>query len=616
MRINKSLITYIPSSGSGSGSVTSVALTAPTGFSVSGSPITSSGTLALSFASGYSLPTNTKQGQWDSAYAFTSAFPSGTAQQLLRVNTLGTALEFFTPSYIVSTDIIATSPLVWNSGTKTMSIPVATNSANGYLSSADWLTFSSKQPAITLTTTGNNGSATLVGATLNIPTYTLDGLGGMGNPMTSLGDMIYGNAVGIPLRVPANTSTTKKFLAMTGDGTSGDQPFWDTISGITGSGTTNYVPKFTSSSALGNSLIYDDGTNVGISNLSPAAKLHVSGTFISTAFWNDSGGVSYWGSYNTAYGALTWDTGYARVYGTSGNALYLGANGNNTHASINSSGNFGIGNASANARLQISGGALATGGSGTLISSGLTNGRLETYQSGTANCIHTWLDNNTYEISAGSTAGYVSGLVITGRDASLLPDRVAIYTRSLQRFQIGSLGQLQLNSYTSATSFTGTPVAYLACDSSGNIITSNPSGIAKYMSVAFNTVGNTWTFMPSALTIFDSSNAYVTQLELSSFNQVRLVVNKLGTAGNTDSKIILRYQDTAGSPYTASSYSDIGTSEVSVGIATTDNILVSSWINLASGAKDDVWVTILGINGDGVISPIFGNIYAEFRYNP
>jgi hypothetical protein len=616
MRINKSLITYIPSSGSGSGSVTSVALTAPTGFSVSGSPITSSGTLALSFASGYSLPTNTKQGQWDSAYAFTSAFPSGTAQQLLRVNTLGTALEFFTPSYIVSTDIIATSPLVWNSGTKTMSIPVATNSANGYLSSADCLTFSSKQPAITLTTTGNNGSATLVGATLNIPTYTLDGLGGMGNPMTSLGDMIYGNAVGIPLRVPANTSTTKKFLAMTGDGTSGDQPFWDTISGITGSGTTNYVPKFTSSSALGNSLIYDDGTNVGISNLSPAAKLHVSGTFISTAFWNDSGGVSYWGSYNTAYGALTWDTGYARVYGTSGNALYLGANGNNTHASINSSGNFGIGNASANARLQISGGALATGGSGTLISSGLTNGRLETYQSGTANCIHTWLDNNTYEISAGSTAGYVSGLVITGRDASLLPDRVAIYTRSLQRFQIGSLGQLQLNSYTSATSFTGTPVAYLACDSSGNIITSNPSGIAKYMSVAFNTVGNTWTFMPSALTIFDSSNAYVTQLELSSFNQVRLVVNKLGTAGNTDSKIILRYQDTAGSPYTASSYSDIGTSEVSVGIATTDNILVSSWINLASGAKDDVWVTILGINGDGVISPIFGNIYAEFRYNP
>ena len=52
------------------GRVTSVALTAPTGFSVSGSPITSSGTLALSFATGYSLPTTAKQSNWDTAYGW------------------------------------------------------------------------------------------------------------------------------------------------------------------------------------------------------------------------------------------------------------------------------------------------------------------------------------------------------------------------------------------------------------------------------------------------------------------------------------------------------------------------------------------------------------------
>jgi hypothetical protein len=40
-------------SGGGTGTVTSVALTAPTGFSVSGSPITESGTLALSYTAGY-----------------------------------------------------------------------------------------------------------------------------------------------------------------------------------------------------------------------------------------------------------------------------------------------------------------------------------------------------------------------------------------------------------------------------------------------------------------------------------------------------------------------------------------------------------------------------------
>lgn len=54
--------------GTGSGSVTSVGMSVPTGFSVTGSPVTSSGTLALSFATGYSLPTTAKQSNWDKAY--------------------------------------------------------------------------------------------------------------------------------------------------------------------------------------------------------------------------------------------------------------------------------------------------------------------------------------------------------------------------------------------------------------------------------------------------------------------------------------------------------------------------------------------------------------------
>ena len=56
--------------GSGSGTVTSVDMSVPTGFAISGNPVTTSGTLALSFASGYSLPTTTKQGQWDTAYSW------------------------------------------------------------------------------------------------------------------------------------------------------------------------------------------------------------------------------------------------------------------------------------------------------------------------------------------------------------------------------------------------------------------------------------------------------------------------------------------------------------------------------------------------------------------
>ncbi len=43
------------------------------------------------------------------------------------------------------------------------------------------------------------------------------------------------------------------------------------------SGTLNYVPKFTGTNTVGNSGIYDDGTNIGIGTASPSSKLQVSG---------------------------------------------------------------------------------------------------------------------------------------------------------------------------------------------------------------------------------------------------------------------------------------------------------------------------------------------------
>jgi hypothetical protein len=48
---------------------------------------------------------------------------------------------------------------------------------DGYLKSSDFNAFAAKQDAITLTTTGTSGAATLVGSTLNIPQYSGGGSG-------------------------------------------------------------------------------------------------------------------------------------------------------------------------------------------------------------------------------------------------------------------------------------------------------------------------------------------------------------------------------------------------------------------------------------------------------
>jgi hypothetical protein len=53
-----------------SGSVTSVAMSVPTGLTVTGSPVTSAGTLAVSYTAGYAIPTTVKQSNWDDAYGW------------------------------------------------------------------------------------------------------------------------------------------------------------------------------------------------------------------------------------------------------------------------------------------------------------------------------------------------------------------------------------------------------------------------------------------------------------------------------------------------------------------------------------------------------------------
>jgi len=94
------------------------------------------------------------------------------------------------------TSVTGTAPVVSSGGTTpAISMAQATTSVDGYLSSTDWNTF--------------NGKLT--------------------NPMTTLGDVIYGASSGTATRLAGNTTTNKYFLSQTGTGTVSAVPSWSTL---------------------------------------------------------------------------------------------------------------------------------------------------------------------------------------------------------------------------------------------------------------------------------------------------------------------------------------------------------------------------------------------------
>lgn len=89
------------------GTVTSVAMSVPTGLSISGSPITASGTLALSYTSGYSIPTTAKQTNWDTAYWWGNHASAGYVKNSVNENITG--IKNFMNGFKVFTNSATTS---------------------------------------------------------------------------------------------------------------------------------------------------------------------------------------------------------------------------------------------------------------------------------------------------------------------------------------------------------------------------------------------------------------------------------------------------------------------------------------------------------------------------
>ena len=126
--------------------------------------------------------------------------------------------------------------------------------------------------------------------------------------------------------------------------------------GIGGSGTANYIPKFTASTTLGNSAIYDKGGNVGIGETSPVVKLDVEGDILSSGvshLWASAAGGGITSYHNSGY-----ERGTLAVNSVEAGGLYLYDNSGTDMVDITSeisgkNGMISLYDAAGNIRVQL-----------------------------------------------------------------------------------------------------------------------------------------------------------------------------------------------------------------------------------------------------------------------
>lgn len=127
------------------------------------------------------------------------------------------------------------------------------------------------------------------------------------------------------------------------------------------------------------------------------------------------------------------------------------------------------------------------------------------------------------------------------------------------------------------------------------------------LSENWGSFGNpSWTNQPAALTELFGTTAGRLKADLTASTQVRLLSN-VQTAGAATAALRVQYS----TDQTSWNYLD-GSSGPSVSINTT-GLKVSAWVSLAAGAKADVFLRAVGINGDATADPGFSSIILQVK---
>jgi hypothetical protein len=311
--------------GGGGGTVTSVSVASSNGFAGTVANATSTPAITVSTSitgvlkgNGTAISAATANTDYQSPITLTTTGTSGAA------SFNGTALNI--PQYSSGggsgtvTNVSGTAPISVSNGTTTPGITItqATTSISGYLSSTDWNTFNGKQGAISLTTNGTSGAATLVGTTLNIPQYSSGGGGGTVTNVSGTAPISVTNGTTTPaITIIQATASASGYLSST-DWSTFNGKGSGTVTSVGGTGSVNGITLTGTVTSTGNLTLGGSLSNVSLST-------QVTGTLPI-----GNGGTSAT-TKATAFDALS-------PMSVAGDIIYGGASGTGTRLGVGSAG--------------------------------------------------------------------------------------------------------------------------------------------------------------------------------------------------------------------------------------------------------------------------------------
>jgi len=118
---------------------------------------------------------------------------------------------------------------------------------------------------------------------------------------------------------------------------------------------------------------------------------------------------------------------------------------------------------------------------------------------------------------------------------------------------------------------------------------------------------------PAAEDFVDSSVRWVTKLDLTNYQKVRMVF-RMSQDAVTGATINIKYSTVnPGSSYVGGDWSNISTVSLAIEMSGGRIVQVTPWRDLAAGAKADVYVTGVTVGGDGVDDPMISILEVQFR---